>query len=189
MTARADLVERAARRHMFRRALRAEVTAPSDLAERTGAIMRLALVRSLSLLRKAGELTAGAGKVEAMVRGGEAAMILHAAEAAPDGVRKIAQARHAAKAALGLDIPAESLFTAEEMGLAFGGDHVIHAAVRAGDAGKAFVGRLDRYRSYCGDGERGAEKAGREASAFGEGTPTDASEGEGTMNELGNPGR
>ena len=172
VTARHELVERAARRHMFGRALKADVRADPDLADATGALMRAALVRSLPVLRKAGALSVGAGKVDALVREGSALLVLHAAEAAPDGVRKIAQARHATKEAIGLDIPAESLFTGDELGLAFGGDRVIHAAVRSGDAGSAFVARLRRYRSYCGDDARIPE--GKRGPAASEGTTDEA---------------
>ena len=177
VTARADLVRRAVDRHMFRRALKAEVSAPADLAEETARLMRDSLVRTLPLLRKGGALTVGADKVDAAVRGGQAIIVLHAAEAAEDGVRKIGQARTAARHAHGVDIPADRMFTADELGLAFGGSRVIHAAVRRSGGGEAFVGSLRRYRSYCGEtsgtegaaaevaglshgGSRGAERAG-----------------------------
>jgi hypothetical protein len=68
--------------------------------------------------------------------------VLHADEASEDGVRKIAQARRAVLLADGPE-------TEAELGLALGGTNVIHAAVLAGDAGKAALKRmvaLDRYR-------------------------------------------
>ena len=167
VTARAALVERAARRHLFGRALRDDVRASPDLAVETGALLRDGLVRMLPLLRKSGDLVVGAGKVDGMVRSGEAVLVLHAAEAAADGVRKIEQARHATREGLGLDIPADPLFTGDELGLAFGGDHVIHAAIRRGGGGDAFVARLRRYRSYWGEEPR---DDGRRR-----GQPTDAS--------------
>ena len=171
--ARADLVRRAAERHMFRRALKAEVAAPPDLAEETGRLMREALVRSLPLLRKGGALTVGAGKVEDAVRAGRALLVLHAADAAEDGIRKIAQARTAARHAHGVDIPAERMFTADELGLAFGGSRVIHAVVRPSGGGEAFVASLRRYRSYCGDASND-EGAAAEVAGPPHGGPHDA---------------
>ena len=123
-------------------------------------MMRRALVRSLPVLRKTGSLVSGAGKVDGAVRSGEARLVLHASEAAEDGVRKIAQARHATNRAIGVDIPAESLFTEAELGLVFGGDRVMHAAILASEAGEAFALRLARYRSYLGE-EAGFAHAGR----------------------------
>ena len=168
VAARYDLVDRAAHRQMFRRALRAEARAPADLADRTGAAMRDALVRTLPLLRKAGDLVAGAGKVDGAVRNGEVLLVLHASDAAEDGVRKIAAARWVAGEAFGVDIGADPLFTVDELGLAFGGDRVIHAAIRRSGGGEAFAARLRRYRSYCGDslrdddGRRREERTGNE---------------------------
>ena len=64
-------------------------------------------------------------------------------------MRKISQARRATAACEWPDIPAYKLFSEAELGLALGGTNVIHAAVLAGDAGKAALKRivaLDRYR-------------------------------------------
>ena len=108
---------------------------------------------SLGLARKAGAIALGAAKVEAAVRSGEALAVLHAAEASADGVRKITQARRAT-APGGPQIPAYKLFSEAEMGLALGGANVIHAAVLAGDAGRAALKRivaLDRYRGGTPD--------------------------------------
>ena len=52
----------------------------------------------------------GAAKVEAAVRSAEALAVLHADEASPDGVRKIAQARRATAPIGGPEIPAYKLF-------------------------------------------------------------------------------
>ena len=93
-------------------------------------------------------------KVEAAVRSGKASLVLHAVEAAEDGVRKIAQARRATVHLGGPAIPAYKLFSQAELGLAFGATNVIHAAVLAGDAGKAVGKRmvaLDRYRGGSPD--------------------------------------
>ena len=160
VTARRSLVERAARGHMFSRALKSDVRAPADLAESTGRLLREGVVAMLPMLRKGGDLVVGAGKVEALVRGGEAALVLHAVEAAEDGVRKIAQARHAFERGTGIGVPVDATLTAAELGLAFGGDHVIHAAIRRSGGGLAFTERIARLRAYF-DVERGATDARR----------------------------
>jgi ribosomal protein L7Ae-like RNA K-turn-binding protein len=111
------------------------------------------LVRSamgaVGLARKAGQVALGAAKVEAKVRSGEALAVLHADEASDDGIRKIAQARRATVHLGGPDIEAYKLFREAELGLALGGTNVIHAALLAGEAGKAATRRvvaLDRFR-------------------------------------------
>jgi len=82
-----------------------------------------------------------AAKVDAAIRNGTAALVLHAFEAAEDGVRKLDQARRSVVYAGGPEIPALSLFESSEMDLALGGVNVIHAAVLKGTAAAGFVKR------------------------------------------------
>lgn len=149
-------VDEAARKNLFKRAFKAEVTVAPDLGAMVDRILSQHALGAIGLARKAGALALGAAKVEASVRSGEAAAVLHAHEAQADGMRKIAQARRATAHLGGPEIPAYKLFSEAELGLALGGTNVIHAAVLAGDAGKAALKRvvaLDRYRGGSpGDG-------------------------------------
>jgi predicted RNA-binding protein YlxR (DUF448 family) len=142
-------VEKAAAKNLFARALKAAVTVPEDLGAQVDALLARAALGALGLARKAGSLSLGAVKVETAVREGAALVVLHALDGADDGVRKIAQARRATRAAGGPAIPAYKLFSSEELGLALGGANVIHAAVLANGAGRAVLRRvvaLDRFR-------------------------------------------
>ena len=155
VTARAELVERAAQRHLFSRAFKRDAKAPADLAEQTAALLRSRAVNMLPVLRKAGDLISGATKTEQAVRAGEAMLVLHAADAAADGVRRLDQARRVTSRELGVDIGAEAMFTADELAVAFGDANVIHVAVLNGSGGEALLARLRRYRDFIGspDGE------------------------------------
>ena len=142
-------VDEAARKNLFSRAFKARVNPGDDLGQMVDALLARSALGVLGLARKAGQVALGAAKVEGAVRSGKAVLVLHAAEASPDGVRKIAQARRAVVYAGGPAIPAYKLFSEAELGLALGGTNVIHAAVLAGDTGKAVLKRmvaLDRYR-------------------------------------------
>ena len=153
VTARRALVDQAASRRLFSRAFKRDAAAPDDLAERTAALLRLRAVNMLPVLRKAGDLVSGASKVEEAVRSGDAAIVLHAAHASPDGVRRLDQARRVAGRELGVDIGAEAMFTPDELAVAFGDANVIHVAVRPGAGGEAFLARLRRYRDFVGPPE------------------------------------
>lgn len=142
-------VEEAARKNLFSRAFRMKVATPPDLGGMIDRLLSQAVLGSLGLARKAGQVALGAAKVDSAVRSGKAMLVLHATEGSPDGVRKIDQARRAVVHLDGPSIPAYKLFSEAEMGLALGGTNVIHAAVLAGDTGKAVLKRvvaLDRYR-------------------------------------------
>ena len=130
------------------------MTVPADLGGMVDRLLAKSALGALGLARKAGAVALGATKVEASVRSGAALLVLHAAEASEDGLRKIAQARRATAHAGGPEIMAYKLFSEQELGLALGGTNVIHAAVLAGDAGRAAEKRmvaLDRYRGGSPD--------------------------------------
>ena len=147
-------VDKAAKKNAFAKAFKAEVTVPPDLGGMVDMVLARSALGALGLARKAGAVALGATKVEASIRSGAAILVLHALEASEDGIRKIAQARRATAYAGGPAIAAYKLFSEAEMGLALGGTNVIHAAVLAGDAGKAVQKRmvaLDRYRGGSPD--------------------------------------
>ncbi len=149
-----DHVDRASRKGLFAKAFKAQVIVPDDLGGMVDRLLSKSALGALGLARKAGMLALGATKVEASVRSGAALFVLHAAEASEDGTRKIAQARRSVAHLGGLEIRAYKLFSEQEMGLALGGTNVIHAAVLAGDAGRAAEKRmvaLDRYRGGSPD--------------------------------------
>lgn len=142
-------IDKAAKKGLFAKAFRTQVVLPPDLGEMVDTVLRKLALGALGLARKAGAVSLGATKVESAVRSGEALLVLHATEAAEDGLRKINQARRATAYAGGPEIRAYKLFSEAELGLALGGTNVIHAAVLAGDAGRAVQKRmmaLDRYR-------------------------------------------
>ena len=149
VTATRSVVEQAIAKNMFARSLKESVTVPDGLAALIDTLMVKNMQGALGLSRKAGQLLTGAAKVEGAIRSGEAALILHATDAAPDGIRKMDQARKAVAMAGGPDIPALKLLLSVEMDLALGGGNVIHAAALRGPAGEGLAKKamaLARYR-------------------------------------------
>jgi uncharacterized protein len=169
VTADRPHVDQAARKNLFRRALKADVNVAADLGAMVDALLAKSALGMLGLARKAGAVALGAAKVEGAVRSGKALFVVHAVEAAEDGVRKIAQARRATVHLGGPAIPAYKLFSEAELGLALGGTNVIHAAVLGQDPGKAALKRmvaLDRYRGGSPDNQLlVADIAGEERAA------------------------
>lgn len=156
VTARRDRLAEAVRRNVFRRALKREVKVPADLPATVERLLEQAALDALSIVHKARQLVLGFAKVEAAVVAGTAVAVLHARDAAPDGVRKITAAakRLAGESAAGL--PAIDCFSSTHLDLALGRPNVIHAALLPGHASDAFLARwrtLERFRT--GDvGER-----------------------------------
>ncbi len=158
------LVDKAVAKKLFSRALKAEVTAPSDLGAIVDRLLVAQLAGMMHMARKASQFVNGSSKVDGSVRNGSALAVFHAIDAAADGVRKIDQARKAWH--LGMEtekeIPSFRVFTEAEMEELMGQNAFIHAAALAGRAGEGVVKRanlLERYRK--GGQSRATGGAGR----------------------------
>ena len=143
---RATILE-AARRKVFAHGFKTAVSASADLAVSVEALLESDALGSLSLANKAGAVVTGFGKVEGAIATGEAAIVVHAADAAADGIRKLGQTTRRA----GRTPESVKLFAAERLGLALGRPHVIHAALKNGAAGEAFLARCRRLQAFRDD--------------------------------------
>jgi uncharacterized protein len=131
--------------------LKEDVTAGPELGALVDQLLVKSALGSLSLSRKAGQLTTGSAKIDAAIRSGEATLVLHSTDAAADGVRKLTQARKAVASGGGPVIPSHTLFTTAQMDLALGGVNVIHAAALAGSAGENLKKRIAALTQFRGD--------------------------------------
>lgn len=159
-----SIIDEAVKRKLLSRALKTDVSVPADLGCLVDRLLTKSALGSLALARKSGVIITGSAKVDSVVRTGRAIMVLHATTAAPDGIRKLDQARHATRVAGGRDISAYSLFTGDEMDLAFGGGNVIHAAVTEGKAATGFVTRALQLHKYRGESAANLENCAASAA-------------------------
>ena len=150
VTARAPLVEQAVKRRLFARAFKQEVKASPTLPQDIDEALRRDLRQALSLANKAGSVITGFAKVEAAIAGGAIAGLVHAAEAAPDGRRKLAGALRKRFGDAISALPVIDELSGDELDLALGRSHVIHAALVAGAGSDGFLARWHRLRAYRG---------------------------------------
>ncbi len=146
-------LEKAVKKRLFARAARAPVTAPEDLADQVEAALVRRLVETLALARKAGEAVAGYEKVREWLARGEAAALVQAADGSARGRAKL-------RPPAGPESHVTCL-TAREMGMAFGRENVIHAALAAGGLCGRVVeeaARLARLRGWHGGSDAGKDR-------------------------------
>lgn len=150
VSATRDAVAEAVRKKAFGRGLKADVKADADLPSLVEGLLARQAREALSLANKAGLVVSGFDKVEAAIGRGPVRVVVHASDAAADGVRKLSQAlkrRFGESAAVEMTLRGLNF---EELGLALGRSHVIHAALLEGPAARASLARLkllDHYRS------------------------------------------
>jgi uncharacterized protein len=145
-------VAEAVRTKAFARSLRQPVIVPADLAFEARSRLEERLLGALGLARKAGQLVTGAEKTRAAILGGRIAALLTASDAAEDGRNKMIGLLRSRDP--GGHVPHLELLTSGQLGLALGGENVIHAALVAGPAAKAAVTRAERLMHYCRDGRK-----------------------------------
>jgi uncharacterized protein len=150
-----ETVAAAVRQKAFAKSLKQPVAMPDDLP---GLVERLLVKRvgeALSLTNKAGLLVAGFAKIEGLIEQGRAAILIHASDAAADGVEKLNRKFKALVGSEGCENSILAELTSAELSLAIGRPNVVHAAASEGGASQRMLQeavRLRRYRAGEGQG-------------------------------------
>jgi predicted RNA-binding protein YlxR (DUF448 family) len=162
VTATREALEDAIKRKAFARGFKRDVRTPADLAARTERLLEQAVIDALAMAHKAGLVAAGFNRAATALEREDVVALLHAAEASPDGVRKldavVRQGRSQPQ-------PVIEFLTSAQLDLALGRPNVVHAALLAGPASDTLLSRsrrLERFRAG-GAGDRG-NRAGKAAA-------------------------
>ncbi len=139
-----SVVARAAAKGAFARGFRRPVVVAPGLAAEVDGLLCADALQFLGLVNKSGSVVAGFAKVEAALKSGRAAALLHAREGSADGIEKLDRlARTWSPGAITIN-----LFESAQLDLALGRTNVIHAALLAGPASAAFLARISRLIAY-----------------------------------------
>ncbi|MEM1346805.1 MAG: RNA-binding protein [Pseudomonadota bacterium] len=136
LTADRALVEKACRKRLFSRAFRTQTQAPEDLADRLEALLASRLIETLALARKAGQVVTGFEKTRERLTGQRAGALVQAFDGAPEGRAKLRR--------LAPELPLIAVLGQAELGLAFGRDFAIHAALDKGGFARRALYEADR---------------------------------------------
>jgi predicted RNA-binding protein YlxR (DUF448 family) len=139
-----------------------EVTVPADLGERTGLALRQYTLDRLGMEARAGNLINGSDKVEAAARSGKVRFLIHAADSAEDGRRKLDQGwRVGGGGPQGVIFPEGRTI----LSMALGRENVVHVALTDPAAASRVSHALARWRAFT-DPDPGLE-GGAPASGSG----------------------
>jgi uncharacterized protein len=156
VTASAAHVATAERKHSFAKAFDEPVKVAPGLAERTDALLAERAAEALSLARKAGTAIFGYSKVEMALGREKVVALIHASEAAADGIAGLAAAARRA----GVEPAVIRVFSGTQLDLAFGRTNVIHAALLAGPASEHALARIRDLVRFRGEDSFSAPGAG-----------------------------
>ncbi|MCB6178044.1 RNA-binding protein [Rhodobacter sp. Har01] len=154
------MIAKAAAKGLFSRAAKAPVKAPADLADLVESLVLRRVVDLLSLARKAGAAVMGYEKVKDWLVTGRATVLIQAEDGSERGKTKL-RAPNGENSLI-------SCLSAGEIGLAFGRERAIHAALAAGGLTTRVVeeaARLAGLRDEAGrqDGGKTAGKDTKDA--------------------------
>jgi hypothetical protein len=156
-------VAEAARRNLFGKGFKRQVRVSPTLAQDIENLMVRGAIEALAIAAKAGQVVSGFTKVETALGERQARALIHAADGAADGIRKLDAVVRQTAGTGGEphEFPVLAVLTSAQLDLALGRSNVIHAALLAGPAGKTFLSRcqiLVQYR-LADDGNAGGTTA------------------------------
>ncbi len=148
VTADKASVAAAVKANAFAKSLKRQVIVAPDLSDRIESLFMKRALEALSLANKAGLVTTGFEKVEALLDAGRAAALLHGLDAAADGTRRLDRKFAAIQRDKGLPAPIVNWLTTDQMSLAIGRSNVVHAGLKQGGATNRFLREAERLRRY-----------------------------------------
>jgi predicted RNA-binding protein YlxR (DUF448 family) len=128
-----------------------DLAVPDDLGARIAAALEKAMLDRLGLEARAGNLVSGSERIEAAARSGQVALLIHAADAAEEGNRKLDQAWR-----VGLDAEGSGrqglVFPLGRaiLSMALGRENVVHVAIVDRAAAARVLHAIGRWRAFIG---------------------------------------
>jgi predicted RNA-binding protein YlxR (DUF448 family) len=144
---RKDLTE-AVKRKVFARGFKQDVKSGPELVTSTEKLLERAALDALAMAGKAHMAVHGFAKVESAIVDGKVIALLHASDAAPDGVRKMNNALRRELEEKADTVAIVTGFPSVQLDLALGRTNVVHAALLAGPASRTFLVRSARLAGF-----------------------------------------
>jgi predicted RNA-binding protein YlxR (DUF448 family) len=132
-----DAIDKAVAKGLFARSAKAPLKAPDDLADEVERQLARRVVDLISLQRKAGKAVAGFEKVKNWLQMEEAEVLIQAVDGSGRGKTKLSTPHYGSYI---------GWLTADELGLAFGRQTVIHGALASGGLTQRVVEEARRLK-------------------------------------------
>ena len=152
ITAGRAAIDEAVKRNVFARGFKHDVLVAPDLAATVERLLERSALDALAIAGKAGQVVSGFVKVEAVLREDDVKALIHARDAAGDGIRKLESkldaASHRKTGKDSREIAIIDLFSGGQLDLALNRPNVVHAALLAGPGSETFLARIARLQRF-----------------------------------------
>ncbi len=132
-----DALDAAVKKKLFSRGAKMQVTVPDDLVDQVEAQIARRVVDLIALSRKSGRAVAGYEKVKTWLQTEEAEVLIQAVDGSTRGKSKLSTPHYGSYI---------GWLTADELGLAFGRQTVIHGALASGGLTQRVVEEAQRLK-------------------------------------------
>ena len=132
------IIAEALAKKAFHRAAEGAVTLPFDFLNRLEEQLAVRVKNALSLARKAGQVISGFEKVEAALKSGQAAALIHAPTAGADGLKKLKSS----------ELPTFNQLPREWLNEVLDKENVVHVAILQGPAASFFIETARRFALF-----------------------------------------
>ena len=143
-----DAVAEAVKRNVFAHGFKQDVRVAGDLAATAEQLLERAVLDALAIASKGRRLVTGFVKVKDVIARENLAAIIHASDAAGDGVRKLNASLQRKMAEKSGEIAVINLFSGEQLDLALNRPNVVHAALLDGPGCETFLARVARLKRF-----------------------------------------
>ena len=150
VTATQVALDAAIKGNAFARGFKRDVRVARDLAAQTERLIERAALDALAIAGKTGTVVNGFARVEEALDRDDILALIHAADAAEEGRRKLGTVLHRYTAGKTREIVVIDAFTGAQLDLALNRLNVVHAALLAGPGSETFLSRaarLSRFRT------------------------------------------
>jgi predicted RNA-binding protein YlxR (DUF448 family) len=168
LSAKADVIERAATRGAFAKAARGSVQVPPDLRARIEDGLRARLRDLLGLARRAGQAVSGWQAAREWLQAGHVGLVVQAADGSRAERERLVGLRR---------VPAVAPLTAAELGVLFGRERAVHVAIAPGRLAETIAAEAARLAGVApaavitGDAPAAPPEATQSPAAAGDDPP------------------
>jgi predicted RNA-binding protein YlxR (DUF448 family)/ribosomal protein L30E len=129
------------------------IDVPADLVLRIAEGLQRRALDRLGLELRTGNLMLGSDRILDKIRAGRVHLLLHAADASPDGRGKLDQKLRVSEVGESVVLPVGRA----ELSVALGRENVVHAALCDRAAAIRVAAAVSRWRAFCGTNDDGAD--------------------------------
>ncbi len=135
-------LEQAIAKKLFSRAAKCQLNASPELLPLTEELLYQRVMHAIGMARKAGVAIQGFDKVSSALAKGQVIALLHAADAADDGIRKLK---------CNDNILISRLLSRDDLSQFMGSENAVHVAILQGGAGENFIKEYRRFAGFVGE--------------------------------------